>query len=116
MIEQDRADRLSDRVEQKTIAKCAGLYTEALRRVMRRFSPLLKELEQLETRKPPSTYRTPEAQEEWREGERKRLIRKSGIEKAVAREIASAGALAADVIRAAMDEIDRINRVGDDIG
>ena len=116
MIEQDRADRLTDRVEEKTIAKCAGLYTDALRRIMRCFAPLFKELEELEGRKAPSVYATMEAQEKWREGERKRLIRKSGIEKAASREIAAAGSFAADVIRASMDEIDRINRVGDDIG
>lgn len=113
---QDRADRLSDRIEEKTIARCAGLYNDALRRVMRRFAPVFKELEELEQKKPPSAYNTPEKQEEWRESERRRIIRKSGMAKVAAREIATAGAFAADVIRNAMDEIDRINRVGDDIG
>ena len=116
MIEQDRADRLSDRVEEKTVAKCAGLYTDALRRVMRRFAPLFKELEELDAKKPPSIYRTPEQQEAWREGERRRLVRSSGLAKTVAREIATAGSMAADVIRKSMDDIDKINRVGDDIG
>lgn len=113
---QDRADRLSDRIEEKTISRCAGLYNDALRRVMRRFAPVFKELEELEQKKPPSAYNTPEKQEEWRESERRRIIRKSGMAKAVSREIAAAGSFAADVIRKAMDEIDRINRVGDDIG
>ena len=116
MTKQDKADRLSDRVEQKTLAKCAGLYTDALRRCMRRFAPVFKEVEALETKKPPSVYTTPEQQEAWRESERRRIIRQSGMAKAVSREIAAAGAFAADVIRKSMDDIDRINRVGDDIG
>lgn len=113
---QDRADFLSDRVEEKTVAKCAGLYTDALRRIMRRFAPVFKQLEELETKKPPTACTAPEEQDKWREGERRRIIRASGISKAVSREIASAGAHAAAVIRSSMDEIERINRVGDDIG
>ena len=116
MMEQDRADRLSDRVEQKTLAKCAGLYTDALRRCMRRFAPVFKELDELVTKKPPTVFTTPEQQEKWREDQRRRIIRQSGMAKAVSREIAAAGAFAADVIRKSMDDIDRINRVGDDIG
>lgn len=115
-MEKDRADRLSDRIEQKAVARCAGLYTDALRRCMRRYAPVLKELEALEDKKPPTAYATPEQQEKWREGERRRIIRKSGMAKCVSREVAAAGAFAADVIRKAMDDIDRINRVGDDIG
>lgn len=115
-MEQDRADRLSDRVEGKAIAKCAGLYNDALRRCMRRFAPVFKQLEELEKRKPPSTCQTPEEQEKWRENQRLVILRRSGMAKAISREVAAAGAFSADVIRAAMDEIDRINRVGDDIG
>lgn len=113
---QDRADRLSDRAEEKAISQCAGLYNGALRRCVRRFAPVFRQLEELETKTPPTAYATPEQKENWREGERRRIIRKSGIAKAVSRELATAGASAADVIRAAMDDIDRINRMGDDIG
>lgn len=113
---QDRADRLTDRIEQKTISRCAGLYTDALCRCMRRFASVFEALKELEERKPPSLYNTPEAQEKWREGERRRIIRKSGMAKVISREIAAAGTHAAEVIRQSMDEIDRINRVGDDIG
>lgn len=116
MTEQDRADRLSDRVEEKAVAKCSGLYTDALRRCMRRFAPVFKELEELETKKPPTAFATPKQQEKWREDQRRTILLRSGIAKAVSREIAAAGAFAADIIRKAMDDIDRINRVGDDIG
>lgn len=115
-MEQDKADRLTDRIEEKAVARCAGLYTDALRRCMRRYAQVFKELEALETKKPPAAYRTPDAQAEWREGERRRILRKSGMAKGVAREVAAAGAFAADVIRKAMDDVDRVNRVGDDIG
>lgn len=113
---QDRADRLSDRVEEKALAKCAGLYTDALRRCMRRFAPVFRQLEELETKKPPSSCKTDEEQEKWRADQRRTILLRSGMSKAVSREIAAAGAFAADVIRKAMDDIDRINRVGDDIG
>ncbi len=115
-MEKDKADRLSDRVEERAIAKCAGLYTDALRRCMRRFAPVFKQLEELETRKPPSTCQTPEEQEKWRTDQRRTILLRCGMAKAISREVAAAGAFSADVIRAAMDEIDRINRVGDDIG
>ena len=113
---QDRADRLSDRIEEKAIARCAGLYNDALRRVMRRFAYVFKELEELETKKPPTACVSPQQQEKWREDQRRTILLRSGMAKAVSREIAAAGAFAADVIRKAMDDIDRINRVGDDIG
>ena len=64
-MEQDRADRLSDRVEERTLAQCQVLYSEALTKAVRR---------------------------------------------------AAAGAQAAVLIRSSMDEIERINRVVDDIG
>ncbi len=113
---QDRADRLSDRVEEKALGQCAGLYNDALRRCMRRFALVFKQLEELETKKPPTAYETPEQQQKWREDQRRTILRRSGMSKAVSREIATAGAQCADVIRAAMEDIDRINRVGDDIG
>lgn len=113
---QDRADLLSDRVEKRTIAKVSGLYTDALRHCMRRFAPVFKQLEELETKKPPSSCQTPEQQEKWREDQRHTILLRANMAKVVSREVAAAGSFAADVIRASMDEIDRINRVGDDIG
>jgi len=115
-MEKDRADRLSDRVEEMAIAKCAGSYTDALRRCMHRLAPVFRQLEELETKKPPSLYQTAEQQEKWREGQRRVILNRSGMAKTISREVAAAGAFSASVIRAAMDEIDRINRVGDDIG
>lgn len=112
----DRADRLSDRVEERCLADCSKLYNDALTRCMRRYAPVFKELEALESKKPPSTYKTPEQQEKWREDQRRTIIRRSGMAKGIARELAAAGGFAADVIRKAMNDIDRINRVGDDIG
>lgn len=113
---QDKADKLSDRIEQKAIADCAYLYADVMRRVQRRMKPLFQELEALESKKPPAAYDTPEQQEKWLEGERRRLIRKSGLANIVARELAAAGNQCAVVIKKAMDDIDKVNRVGDDIG
>lgn len=113
---QDRADRLSDQVEKKTLTKCAELYNDALLRCVRRFRHVFRQLEELDKKKPPSSCDTPEKQEKWREKQRKRIIDESGMNKAIARELAAAGASAADVIRESMEDIDRINRVVDDIG
>ena len=96
---QDRADRLSDQVEEKTLAKCAELYNDALLRCMRRFRHVFRQLEELDKKKPPSSCDTPERREKWREGQRERIIDKSGMNKAIARELAAAGAFAADMIR-----------------
>lgn len=113
---QDKADRLSDQVEESCLSDCAGLYNDALMRGVKRFAPVFKALREVETRKPPSTCETPEQQEEWREGERRRILSKSGMANGIARELAAAGGFAAERILKAMDDIDRINRVVDDIG
>lgn len=113
---QDKADRLSDRVEQRAMAQCALVYANVQRSTSKRMKPLLAQLEALDDKKPPALYNTPQQQDEWRESERRRLIRKSGIANAIAREIAAAGVKSAEIINRAMDDIDRINRVGDDIG
>lgn len=113
---QDKADKLSDRVEARATAQCAMLYASVQRSTAKRIKPLLAELEALGAKTPPAAYDTPQKQDEWRESERRRLIRKSGIANAIAREIAAAGIKSANIINRAMDDIDRINRVGDDIG
>lgn len=113
---QDRADRLSDEVEEKTLAKCAELYNEALLRCVRRFRHVFRQLEELDEKKPPTSCDTPEKQEKWRERQRRRILDGSGMSKGIARELAAAGAFSADVIRESMSDIDRINRVVDDIG
>ena len=113
---QDKADKLSDRVEQRTLAQCALLYANVQRTSSKRLKPLLAELGALAAKNPPASYHTPQQQDEWRESERRRLIRKSGIANAIARELAAAGMKSAEIINRAMDDIDRINRVGDDIG
>ena len=113
---QDKADKLTDSIETKAIAKCAAIYTDALERVRKRMKPLFDELEALDSKKPPSAYKTTEQQDKWREKEREKLIEKSGIARIVARELAGAGVACASVINRAMDDVDRVNRVGDDIG
>lgn len=115
-MEQDRADRLSDLVERKTLAQCSRLYDDALKSAVRRCAPIFDQLKEIDKKKPPSVYNTPELEDEWRENERRRIIRSSGIANIFAREIASAGAQAAVQIQKSMEEIDRINRVVDDIG
>lgn len=113
---QDRADKLTDRIEAKAIAECATLYTEVMKRVQKRLKPLFDELAALDSKKPPAAYTTPEQVDKWRENERRKHIRKSGLAVLVARELAAAGVESANVINRAMDKIDRINREGDDIG
>ena len=115
-MEQDKADRLSDAVENRTLAKCQTYYNDALKSAIRKAAPILEQLKALENKQPPSVYSTPEKQDEWREGERRRIIRKSGLSNLIARELASAGFAAAEAIEQSMDDIDRINRVVDDIG
>lgn len=116
MMEQDKADRLTDRIEARATAECALLYARVQRNASKRAKPLLSELDALEAKKPPAVYKTPQQQDEWRENERRCLIRKSGIANAIARELAAAGMQSAVIINRAMDDVDRINRVGDDIG
>lgn len=115
-MEQDRADRLSDAVENRTLAKCQTFYNDALKKAIRKAAPVLEQLKEIDRKKPPILYDTPEKQDEWREGEKRRIIRKSGIANLIAREIASAGVHAAEAIQSGMRDIDRINRVVDDIG
>lgn len=116
MMEQDKADRLTDQVEQHADARCSALYTDALTRCMHRIVHAVDRLNALEAATPPAVYDTPEKQDEWREGERRRIIRSSGIANLCARELAAAGNKAAEVIKSAMADVDRINRVVDDIG
>lgn len=113
---QDRADRLTDKVEQRALDSCRELYAEALKRATRKCAHTLKQLKELDEKKPPSNCDTPEKQDKWREEQRRRILRNSGIEDTVAKEVAAAGKSAAAAIRNAMDEIDRINRVVEDIG
>lgn len=115
-MEQDRADRLSDRVEERTLAQCQVLYSEALTKAVRRAASVFDQLKAVDEKKPPSVYDTPEKQEEWRSNEKRRILRQSGLANLIARETAAAGAQAAVLIRSSMDEIERINRVVDDIG
>lgn len=113
---QDRADRMTDRVERKTLDQCQALYSAALKRAVRRCAPTLEKLKELDSKKPPASCDTPEKADKWREEQRRAIVRKSGLPAIVAREIAKAGEESAEVIRASMDEIDRINRVVEDIG
>lgn len=115
-MEQDKADRLSDRVEERALAKCNSLYADALKSAVRRSAPIFEQLKALENKQPPAVYDTDEKQQEWRQSERRRILRKSGLSALIARELAAAGAQAAALIRNSMDEIDRINREADDIG
>lgn len=115
-MEQDRADRLSDRVEERTLSKCQAFYNDALLSSVRRAAGVFEQLKEVAKRTPPASYQTPEQQDDWREGERRRILRKSGLANLIAVELASAGVRSAAAIRSSMDEIDRINRVVDDIG
>lgn len=112
----DRADRLTDAIERRTLKTCEELYAQALKSAMRKAAPVFKQLKELDERKPPSHLKTTELIDKWREDERRKILRKTNLADLVAKEVAKAGEEAALVIRRSMDDIDRINRVVEDIG
>lgn len=112
----DRADKLTDHVMDRLEAQCAKLYADACKHFIRGNSATFNQLRKLENQKPPANRATPEAQEQWRQEQQRIIIRRSGLARAYAVEIAHAGSQAAKLIQAAMVEVGRINREGDDIG
>lgn len=113
---QDPADKRTDEVEAAVIDACSSLYGQAFANCMKQFEHTCSRLDALEKSSPPSIYKTEDEQNKWRQRQRRKILSESRVSATLSKEIAQAGTKAALAIQEAMAEIDRINRVGDEIG
>lgn len=107
---EDRADLETNRLMDRLERDLAQLYNEAVKRAIRKHARTLKVLEAVNDAKPPSYCQTITQQNEWRKREKRRILRQSGLAKAIAQEVSASGTVAAVMIQKAMEQVDDINR------
>lgn len=107
---EDRADLATNRLMERLERDLSELYSEAMKRAVRKHARTLKALEAVNDVRPPSYCRTISQQNEWRKREKRRILRESGLAKAIAKDITASGTVAAVMIQKAMEQVDDINR------
>lgn len=112
----DRADVLTDRVEEEILTAVQNVYSDALKNAIRQNAAVFHQLEGVDSTDPPAYCRTQQQKDDWRRREKRRILRKSQLAALIGVQLSKAGEKAAQIIQSSMEEIDRINREVEDIG